>query len=275
MTEDEYHEHDAISASKLKMFAESHKRYRQTYVDKTMPATTSPEMTLGKLIHCMVLEPHAVDSRFAVEPKLDRRTKQGKEAHAELEASAAADNKTLVDAKTWSTATEVQRAVLSHVAAWKLLTAEGAEVEKMMFWSREGLPLKCRAKMDLVLDTDVIVDLKTTSASSQASFARDVVNYYYDRQAAWYCEGYSILRGAWPNFIFIAAQTRPPYEVGVYELSQIDIDAAAKDNFRDACRLCECMATNEWRQPHERDVVKLTLPTYAKYRNSYAYGDAE
>ena len=65
-----------ISHSALKAFAKSPNHYLQ-YVAGEAPRTDA--MIAGSALHCFVLEPHEFDARYIVAPKVDRRTKEGKE----------------------------------------------------------------------------------------------------------------------------------------------------------------------------------------------------
>lgn len=74
--------------------------------------------------------------------------------------------------------------------------------------------LKCKIKIDLMpnSDSDLIVDLKTTSQRSRLDFLESCVQYEYDRQAAFYTDTANKKR-----FLFIAVQKTAPYEIWYYE----------------------------------------------------------
>ena len=73
---------DYLSYSALKAFAKSPNHYLQ-YVNKEH--TETPAMVLGSLTHCLVLEPERFAAKFAVAPKVDRRTNSGKALWAAFE----------------------------------------------------------------------------------------------------------------------------------------------------------------------------------------------
>jgi hypothetical protein len=79
------------------------------------------------LVHSFVLEPDSIASRYLRVPKLDRRTKAGKERYAELEAQAAARGLTMIDEETWSKATAIKDSVYRHRTAAALLGKGEAE----------------------------------------------------------------------------------------------------------------------------------------------------
>ena len=71
------HKRSYLSTSALKAFAKSPNHYIE-YVNGERKAT--PAMELGSAIHCAILEPDEWHDRYTIVPKVDRRTKAGKEA---------------------------------------------------------------------------------------------------------------------------------------------------------------------------------------------------
>ncbi|WP_170061155.1 PD-(D/E)XK nuclease-like domain-containing protein [Spirosoma aerolatum] len=88
--------------------------------------------------------------------------------------------------------------------------------EKVVQWmdTSTGLPLK--AKLDAHYATplerfgkQVVIDLKTTSCESSYHFFNRMIEYGYDRQAAFYLDAV----GSDYNFYFVAIQKRKPFDV--------------------------------------------------------------
>ena len=65
---------DYLSVSALKAFNRSPNHYIQ-YL--TGPRKASKAMAFGSALHCAVLEPDEFDSRYALAPKLEKRTPAG------------------------------------------------------------------------------------------------------------------------------------------------------------------------------------------------------
>ncbi len=89
-------------------------------------------------------------------------------------------------------------------------------IEQSLFWTDPvtGLPCKCRP--DGVIEYNgmpLIVDLKSTSCKSVQQFYDTIIKYGYDRQAAWYEDGYYQCFESVPQFMFIAVQKVAPFDV--------------------------------------------------------------
>lgn len=264
----EYFKHPAISYSKLKVFKQSRRRYKAMYVDRTLQFEPTESMQLGSAVHCLTLEPHLFDVRYVVAPKVDRRTNVGKATWADF--CKHAEGKTVLDDSMYRTACNASNAIKDNRAATLLLEQSGYCEHPLMWDHPHVFGVKCKAKLDkAVVGPQIIFDLKTTQDATPSAFARTIASYGYDGQAAWYSEGFEAEYGEWPTFIFIAVQTDAPYEVGLYELHADDLSRACEENEHALRQLVECETSGDWLQQHERDVCKLTLPGYARFRNEY------
>lgn len=98
-------------------------------------------------------------------------------------------------------------------------TFHPSQVEQSLFWidPETGLPLKGR--LDAIVDggdTDWLFDLKTTSARSADEFFESITTYGYDRQAAFYIDGYTnlnLFELVQIRFVFLAVQKQRPFDV--------------------------------------------------------------
>lgn len=268
-TDATYHAHHAISNTKLKVFRKSRALYRAMFVEELIRQTTTPAMLAGSVLHCLVLEPHLFTDRYAVAPKVDRRTKEGKATWTDFCINAG--DREVVDADTYQQAQRMANAIASNSAAAKLVDQMGI-AEYPIFWRHRVADIDCRAKLDkAILSSDLILDIKSCQDATPSGFAKSIVNFGYDYQNAWYSDGYQAVHDVWPNFLFIAVQSEEPHEVGIYEINHSDLQYARDANDEAALQLADCLRTNNWVQEHERDVVKLTLPGYAKFRDVYSY----
>ena len=185
MTMDQYIAVDAVNFSWLKRGLPG-----VGYMLAERQESDTSSLTVGRAVHCRLLEPDQYDARYATAPKIDRRTKEGKAEWAVWsEANAGKELLTSDDAALAATYTaNVQR----NTRAMALLQSKG-ERELCCIWRDEptGLAMKCR--MDLVIPgaVGVLADLKTTQAADYESFQRSIVNYGYDMQSAIYTDGYA------------------------------------------------------------------------------------
>ena len=82
-----------------------------------------------------------------------------------------------------------------------------------------------KAEKESVDDKKVIIDLKTTRDSSPESFRRSAYNYGYDRQAAFYLDGFKA-----DEFWFLVIEKESPYRVGIYKASDEFIEGGRQKN---------------------------------------------
>lgn len=242
MNEKEYRQHPAISRSALWKIRESPEKFKWAMEHPDEP---TPALVFGQAFHKMALEPEDFSTEFAVVPKnIDRRTKDGKAAWAEL--VAAADGKTLITADTMDTARDMVNALQNAPFVGKLLNGEH---EKPIFWVDEMTGEECKARYDCLTDVNgkpVIVDLKTAANASTDAFMRDAVKYGYDFQAAMYSEGIKQTLGIAPLFVFVVIEKDPPYAVNILQADEAFVQRGY-DIFRELLGTYhECKETDNW-----------------------------
>lgn len=248
---DQYHAEPRLNNSSIKQLLKSPAHY-QAYLSASREPTKA--MIIGSATHTAVLEPHLFDEQYIVAPDdLDKRTKEGKTAFAELLKS----GKTILTASDHAIITAIAQSVLNHFTAKTLLSTGNAEVS--IYTDIDGVPAKCR--MDW-LRPGLILDLKTTDDASPSGFSRSVAQYGYDVQAAWYidcakAEGLGI-----ETFIFIAVEKEPPYAVGIYELDTDSIEVGRRKYQRALSIWKHCTATDEW-PGYSEDIITIQMPAWA------------
>lgn len=106
--------------------------------------------------------------------------------------------------------------------------------EQGFLFEDENTKLPCKAKIDMVLKQNLIVDFKTTSQPNEAAFLKSCIEYEYDRQAAFYSDAirnfqknlHSHQIGGRGNrcyrevkFIFVGIQKKAPYDIFIFDAS--------------------------------------------------------
>lgn len=181
------------------------------------PPWTTQEMKFGTMLHDIFLTPDMFYNRYKVIPKFDMRTKKGKEGYQEF----FDDNP-----NTDYFLNEIDLLMLSNME--KKLKENDlvksifdlCEKEVSMFTRCKETGIHQKGRADLIsVDECLLADLKTTLDASPKAFLRSIMNYGYDRQAAYYCDLASSITGKkFETFIFIAIEKRPPYEIGIYSI---------------------------------------------------------
>ena len=109
-----------------------------------------------------------------------------------------------------------------------------------------------------------LMDAGVPTKSPVAGIAM-ALNYGYDVQAAFYCDGWRAIQGREPKaFLFIAVEKSPPFDVVIHE---IELDSPemelGRSKYRAALdRLRDCIETDEWPGQYT-GISRLTFPRYA------------
>lgn len=222
LTNEEYHSKDCpgVSNSDLSKVGRSEKHY---IASKNEHKKSTPEMELGSLVHCLILEPETMVSRYAVAPELDRRTKVGKEEYQCFVDTSA--GKIVVSEDTMNLALNMRDAFNESKCARKLL--EGCSKELSIF-SRDhatGVVKKCRPDI-INIEKRYLVDIKTTQNCAPNEWRREIVKWSLDKQAAYYVDICSEVTGnQFDTFIHICIEKSYPHGVAIYMLNDAVIEA--------------------------------------------------
>lgn len=214
LTNEEYHKSPRISASGLKVICStSVYHYLHTKIEKT------DAMVFGSAVHSYILEKDKFYDEFAVIPKIDKRTKAGKEEYAKMIESVG--KKEVITDLQMRWIQRMEANVLRDELAKYLINGE---VEKSFFSEIDGIEVRIRPDA-MIREEGIIMDIKTCRNNDEASFRSDVRFRYYDLQAYVYC----LVMGYDPRkFRFIALETKAPFSCQVYSLSDQTIERGKK-----------------------------------------------
>jgi hypothetical protein len=241
LRETEYHAHPSISSGFVRTLLERSPAHARHQRDN--PPDATPALLFGRAVHARILEPESFAERFAIAPKVDRRTKEGKatwaafvEAHPDASHLSEADGEMV---------TEIAESVFRHRLASPLLT-DGAQ-EMSGFWTDPETDIHCRCRFDWLRYDRIGVDLKTTADASPDAFARSIAKYGYHVQAAWYAMGYEAITGeALTDFVFLCVEKAAPYAVGVYRIDSAALALGERQARRALAIIAECQARDHW-----------------------------
>jgi len=227
-----YQDKEHISNSMLSWLNQS-PAYFKSQLDSQSVATDA--MILGSAFHCCTLEPDKFDNEYYVMPKIDKRTKIGKEEY-ENHIQAAGD-RYIINTEQYSKIIAMKDAMLENKTIAELLTVNNGVPESVNVWEEkvqdddgETHVVKCKSLIDFRIDDqDLVVDLKTTS--SVASFTSSIRKFGYDRQAAFYLRGLQANELVSPDarFLFACVEKEAPFEIAMFELDKSILDIANAD----------------------------------------------
>lgn len=212
----------------------------QHYIYKvTHPEEPTPALLFGTAAHKYILEPETFWNEYIEVPKIDRRTKAGKEEWAAIMES----GKTPISSEDIDVIMDMNAAIEAHRVARDLLKT--GEHEIPIEWTDPETGEKCKCRPD-VITGEYIVDYKTTTSCDDGAFERSCRVYGYKLQAGMYSEGVFNSRLKTHKFAFVAQEKNPPYAVRVYFCDPGFVEEGA-DMFHELIGLLhECKETGNW-----------------------------
>ncbi|MDC9598947.1 PD-(D/E)XK nuclease-like domain-containing protein [Xenorhabdus anantnagensis] len=257
ISNEDYHSGEGVSKSQLDIIDQSP---AELIWQRTAPVDDEKikSLDMGTALHCLLLEPDEFGKRFAIEPKLDRRTKTGKE---EAEAFDLANQDKIVLTQEESRKLLIMRdSAMSHPIAKWCLEAAGKS-ESSIYWNDPESDVLCRCRPDkLISEHHYIVDVKSTADMDR--FDRTFYDYRYHVQDTFYSDGYRALTGEIPTFVFLAVSTTVNcgrYPVRIFIMDEQAKLAGRAAYQRNLATYAQCLKTNEW-----PGIRTLSLPHWAK-----------
>lgn len=238
----EYQQWDAVNNSllwKLKTRSPAHAIY-----EKLHPSEPTPALVFGQALHGIILEPTTWDDRFAVRPKCDRRTKEGRALY-EAFAESLCDRQEITD-DDYAAIEEIATAVRGQQCR-ELICSGRSEVS--IVWEDRETGILCKGRLDYERAdgwNHWIVDVKTTEDASEYGFGLSIAKYGYYQAAAMYCDGWKAITGDDSMFVWLAVEKKPPYVTKVWECHE-DLLAAGQNSYHEALRICDrCLKDDLW-----------------------------
>ena len=273
-----YHRWNLASNSRLTdmMRSPAYCKYRMTTDREETDA-----LKLGSAAHCAILEPDALEKRYAVAGPCQATLKNGapcgvvgsiptggkwfcrRKGHAPDNIEQ--DDVIVLSPGMWDAALGIRDSVQRNPAAKALLDRQ-VRREVSCVWKDEDTGLLCKARPD-ILAHDLIGDVKTTVNAAPAEFEKHVANYGIHRQAALYMAGMRALDRKVDAFVVIAVQSDPPHESAVYALDPQAIRIGEIQVSRLLYQYKICVEESRWPGFME-GVIPATLPAW--YQKQHA-----
>ena len=269
-TNAEYHGGPGISKSKLDAMLAGPRIYWNSYVNPDRePRKTTPALLLGSATHSAILEPDRFPIDFVVIPDYNLQTKAGRAERDLFLEECAAANVVPITADQHALACGMRDSVFAHPVAGPMLgdlRRAGAMAEQSYYAidPATGLLVKCRFDY-LLARSGIALDLKTTRGAKPRDFAKSCATYGYDRQEAHYRLTYERAIGQGiSRWIFLAVESAPPFQVGLYTLPAQAVQAAQAVNADLLRQISDCTALDVWPDPAYAGVVELEMPGWHK-----------
>jgi len=264
MSNEFYHSIEGLSSTGIRLIDDCPAKYEHRYLSDNKQDETQA-MLIGSALHCKVLTPEIFPLQFAVSPKFDGRTKEGKASKAAF--AAENEGKDVITEDDFTLISNIAKSISEHPAAQNILSL-GGHSEESFFWEEAigDTSVLCKCRPDLRIPSHgILVDVKTTSKGASAdAFSRTIHNFGYHFQAAYYLRGVSVITGdQYDDFIFIAVETEAPYLVAVYQLDREVISLAWEKIEMLLALYVDCQKNNRW--PGYSELIEtISLPRWAK-----------
>lgn len=255
ISNEQYHQEDAISKSDLILFNRSPAHYKAKEYKKPTPA-----MIFGSATHTAILEPEIYAKEYAVLPEdHDGRTTKGKAIKAEIEA----EKQIPISFVDVGRIGEMRKSILTHYTASRLIYDKGpAEISG--FWVDRATGLECKSRPDKIIsDSQIVVDLKTTEDARLEPFMKSLASLKYHWQAAHYLNGVTEITGIpHQDFVVVAIEKDPPYAVAVYRLDNAAVYLAGEEIKILLNEFQECKKDNNWPAYLPDEIQPISLPDW-------------
>lgn len=275
MPEDEYHAHDALSASGAKkLIAPSCPAIYRWEKDNGQPPKRA--FDVGHAAHAQVL---GVGGEVVVVQKTakdktvcdaeDYTTVSARQHRDEIRAAGKipllASEKAAVDG--------MAAALRQHPKASALFDPDHGKPEQSLFWRDWVTGVQRRARLDWLPESDggrlVIADYKTCVSAEPSAVRKTIANYAYHQQDAWYRDGVHTLGLADDiGFRFVFQEKTAPYLVTVVELDNEAVRVGRARNDEALRVFAKCTATGVW-PSYSDDVQVVSLPPWANPREEW------
>lgn len=175
---------------------------------------TSQALEFGRAFHLCILEP----DKFTKEVVLYQGRRAGKDWTAFKESK---KNYLILNQTEFDSLRYMRDSIISNEIARDLI--DNCKKEVPMVWEDSDTGVLCKGKADGVAD-DYLLDLKTTREPNLINFKRSAMKYGYDRQSAFYLDGFQK-----KDFWFICIEKEAPNNLVIASASNEFINRGRED----------------------------------------------
>lgn len=256
MSNELYHAAPGLSSSSLKKILRSPAHY------KYGEHKSSLAMAFGTMVHEAILEPELFQEKYAIMPKIDKRTKAGKAEYAlwctNMQSMIPIDQK--------------QNDIINGITEQfnenkycKRLTKNSTN-ELAAFTHDPETDLLLKAKADILHHSKIyaIADIKTCEDARSAAASKAVFNYRYDLSAAFYMDIFSeVLDKKVSSFVWAFIEKTSPYGIKTYMLNDGVYERGCELYRRALTTYKECLDKDEW-PCYAENLDDVSLPVWDK-----------
>ena len=263
----DYYDRPELSQSMLKELKKSPYHLWHKYINPDRVKETTPAMEFGKAVHSAILEPNLYLSNYILEPKIDKRTKDGKLQYQDFLNNNI--GKIIISQDDYDLIEKIKTR-LNAKTTWLDIVNCDYVVEQEIYFTLNDI--KCKMKSDLFVlpcekhPNGLIVDVKTTKDARDKEFNKSIFNLGYHNQVAYYQEGimrkYGLLTP--PPFLFIAIEKTEPIDI-TFLLADDRMGKFGKQENDVLMSIYKyCIDNNIW-HGYEDKITTVSLPAWVKF----------
>lgn len=219
-------------------------KYRAWLDEEEKPRT--PALSFGTACHMRLLEPERFARTYVVAPDFgDCRLKANKANRDAWRRERITDGSTILEHADDAAIFRIVESIAADDLAAELLS--GGFAEATLRWGDADTGIICKARPDYYRrDVATCIDFKTAMDASEAGFNRSLSSFDYHLQAAHYVRGLEAIDEPIEHFLFIVAEKEPPYDFGVFELDEEDLEQGRRE-VRAALRtMADCLTAGRF-----------------------------
>tara|TARA_R100001594_G_scaffold114699_1_gene149500 strand:+ start:389 stop:1156 length:768 start_codon:yes stop_codon:yes gene_type:complete len=188
----------------------------------------SNHFTVGSAFHSYVLERDMFQHEFFVAPKVNKRTKAGKEQWEDFTKKAESEHKQIINEQDFDMIKKMCQNIFHDETCNKLLSNGEPEVS---FYDKDFMKTWVKVRPDYYVEDKYVVDLKSCQDASPRAFKYDILRYGWHIQAAFYMDVCEV-----NEFYFIASEKNHPHACQAYKLSD-DLINQGRQAYQEAIKI--------------------------------------
>jgi len=272
----DYHNHKAISKSRLHDYVDCPKTY--DWIWNKGNREEKDCFTFGNAFHCSVLEPDDFSERYVTFPE-DWLTKPNHPRGLTI-VEQKEEFKGLHEGKGFLPQTDIDKindmnASFLAEPTCRVLFPDKGIIEPSIFWNDPYTGLRLKFRPDFMLpEKDIIVDVKTSGlvkGASKKKFQRQAHDLAYYTSCAMAARGYEAFYGRpLKKYYFAVIETKPPHCAASYDADKELFERGTLDLDKYLPRMQRSIELDYWPSYNE-SILMLDLPVWAK--KELEYGD--
>jgi len=214
-------------------------------------------MRFGTIVHEAILEPTTFMEKAIIVPEFSGTGSR----NAKLEWFQENHGKIHVSRDQMDQVHGILNSLTKNACAYKYL-ARG-KAEESGFWRDPDSGIECKYRSDFDHEQHILVDVKTTMDAKYGAFQAVVARLNYHVQAAMHLDGASATSGRhYDEFVIIAIEKEPPYEIGLFNLDPIMINEGRALYLNALKTLKKCRETGIY-PGYPQQLIPISLPSWA------------